>query len=226
MSNCQARIATREFKIPGLAFANPGTKVPGTQITAFLTGECKEPGTKKVQVDEGDAFMYICDVCLDRWRLRTKKKEWYGWFDCDIPPDAPVYDSIWFWEQVLTLMNQVNKINLKRKEVSRETFHKFLREMDKQDREKEKEREKDTDLTDDEQINQLAESMSNTNIETPLIPNPKSQKGSIQRDLLDEQIAELKMWLDSTKSKPQPQKLFQEKLKELMNLQTQRKMLK
>jgi hypothetical protein len=204
---CQARIATREFK------------VPGTQTKAFLTGECKEPGTKKVQVDEGDAFMYICDDCFNRWRFKAKKKEWYGWFDCDIPVDAPVYDSIWFWETVLTLMNQVNKTDLIRKEVSRETFHKFLREMSKQD----KEREKDTDSTDDEQINQLAESMLNTNIEPPSIgtPTPKSQK-----DLLDEQIAELKMWLDASKIKPQPQKLFQQKLKELMNLQTQRKMCK
>ena len=122
MSNCQARTTTREFKIPG------------TQITAFLTGECKELGTKKVQVDGGDAFMFICDACLDRWRLKAKKKEWYGWFDCDIPADAHVYDSIWFWETVLTLMNQVNKTNLKRKEVSRETFHTFLREMTKQDK--------------------------------------------------------------------------------------------
>jgi hypothetical protein len=209
---CQARITTREFQIPGSSFVEPGTNTK-----AFLTGECQNPATKKVQVDEGDAIMNICDSCLTRWRLKAKKKEWYGWFDCDIPPDAPVYDSIWFWEQVITLYNKVNKSNVKRTEVSRSLLLQFLRKMDQED--KKREEEQNSKMSDDEQINQLAEAMNEMEVDE--LPTQRSQK-----EILDEQIAELKLWLDATKIKPQPQKLFQQKLKEMMNLQTQRKMLR
>ncbi len=205
---CQARVTTREFKIPG------------TETKAFLTGECQNPATRKVQVDEGDAIMNICESCLNRWRLKAKKKEWYGWFDCDMPPDAPVYDSIWFWEQVITLYNKVNKSNVNRCNVPKPLLLQFLRKMDQED--KKREEENNNQLSDDEQINQLAEAVNDMEVDEE---KPK-QKQKTQKELLDEQITELKLWLDATKIKPQPQKLFQQKLKELMNLQTQRKMLR
>ena len=53
---------------------------------------------RKIPVDEGDAYMSACLSCFKRYIRRVKEKGfWYGWFDCDYPPEAPVVGSKWYY---------------------------------------------------------------------------------------------------------------------------------
>ena len=77
---CNARIATTSFQLGDTTF--------------YKTTECKKPATKHVWVDDADARMFICGSCINRWLTQQKPvSEWYGWFDCEIPPFAPVQFS-------------------------------------------------------------------------------------------------------------------------------------
>jgi hypothetical protein len=88
--SCQARILTTSFLIPG------------TADSCFNTTDCKKPAPLKITVDDGDAFMPICKECFTRFKSRTPKNSntWYGWFDCDYPPDAHIKGSKWYHDKV------------------------------------------------------------------------------------------------------------------------------
>lgn len=88
--SCQARILTTQFVIPG------------TADSCFNTTECRKPAAHKITVDDGDAFMPICKECFARFKTRTPKSsnQWYGWFDCDYPPDAHIKGSRWYHDKV------------------------------------------------------------------------------------------------------------------------------
>jgi hypothetical protein len=71
--------------------------------------ECGQPATKKVTVDDGDAFFHICPKCLAKYLTKTREgTNWIGWFDCDILPEARVKGSRWYWS---VLLEQYNKAN-------------------------------------------------------------------------------------------------------------------
>lgn len=73
--------------------------------------ECGQPATKKVTIDDGDAFFYICPKCLAKYLTKTRQgTNWIGWFDCDIHPEARVKGSKWYWS---TMLDQYNKANPK-----------------------------------------------------------------------------------------------------------------
>ncbi len=86
MSNpCNARILTNAFKV-------------GT-TTLYETKECRKPATKHVWVDDADARMYICGKCIYRWLTQGfQVSKWYGWFDCEIPPQTPVFESPFYMD--------------------------------------------------------------------------------------------------------------------------------
>ncbi len=88
--SCQARILTTQFTIPG------------TADFCFNTTECRKPAAHKITIDDGDAFMPICKECFARFKTKAAKtgNTWYGWFDCDYPPQAPIKGSKWYHEKV------------------------------------------------------------------------------------------------------------------------------
>ena len=88
--SCQARIVT-----------TPIGAVPGF----FDTTECGAQSFKRISVDDGDAEMLICSRCFVRFISKASTngesvKGWLGWFDCDIPPLAPIHGSRRFWATV------------------------------------------------------------------------------------------------------------------------------
>ena len=89
MQSCQARILYKEFKIPG------------TSESCHTTKECGETMSRKITIDDGDATLSICSTCLKRFMTKSSPtSNWYGWFDCDYPPEARVKYSKWYNEKV------------------------------------------------------------------------------------------------------------------------------
>jgi hypothetical protein len=84
MSNpCNARILTKSFVVGG--------------VTLYDTGECQQPATKHVWVDDADSRMYICGKCIRRWLTKNHTpSQWYGWFDCQTPPLTPAAESTFY----------------------------------------------------------------------------------------------------------------------------------
>lgn len=46
--------------------------------------------------------MSICSSCFKRFIRRSVDKSWFGWFDCEYPPEAQVVGSKWYYENVAT----------------------------------------------------------------------------------------------------------------------------
>ena len=89
MSVCQARVLDCEQVFPRLGEIFHTTK------------ECGKKPKVKIGVDNGEASMYICANCFRRFSKRMDMPEnWYGWFDCDYPPEARVKFSPW-WRAAL-----------------------------------------------------------------------------------------------------------------------------
>jgi hypothetical protein len=84
-SLCNARILGDSFIIPG------------TMEKCFKTLCCGSRATKKISVDNGDAFMGICGACHKRL-LSKGRVDWYGWFDCSYPATARVLGSAWYYQ--------------------------------------------------------------------------------------------------------------------------------
>ena len=82
---CQARILNKLFSTP---------------VAYWTTKECEAETNKRISVDSGEAYMSICSCCFKRFIKRSMEKQWYGWFDCEYPPEAPVVGSKWFYENV------------------------------------------------------------------------------------------------------------------------------
>lgn len=94
-SLCQASVRSSPFQF----FGND----------IFTTKECSQPATKKVTVDDGDAFFHICPKCLAKYLTKTREgTNWIGWFDCDILPEARVKGSRWYWSLMLAEYNKAN----------------------------------------------------------------------------------------------------------------------
>jgi hypothetical protein len=75
----------------------------------FTVKECSEEATKKLTVDDGDAFMYICHGCIPKYLTKLRADtSWIGWFDCDIRPEARVKGSRWYWSLFLEQYNKAN----------------------------------------------------------------------------------------------------------------------
>jgi hypothetical protein len=66
------------------------------------TKSCGAETSKRISVDSGDAYMSICSCCFKRFIRRSVDKSWFGWFDCDYPPEAQVVGSKWYYENVAT----------------------------------------------------------------------------------------------------------------------------
>jgi hypothetical protein len=81
---CQARVLGPECKI-------------GEQVF-HETKECGKPPQTKFPIDDGDARAFLCSDCVKRWvRKKSPVNTWYGFYDCDYPPTAPVkYAPLWY----------------------------------------------------------------------------------------------------------------------------------
>jgi hypothetical protein len=66
----------------------------------WTTKECSVETSKRISIDEGEAYMSICSSCIRRFVRRNLDPSWYGWFDCDYPPEARVVGSKWYYENV------------------------------------------------------------------------------------------------------------------------------
>lgn len=90
MSLCVARV-----------LGNVPQQIPGTREFLFNTTECAAAAARKIVIDDGDASFGICAACFKRFMTKgSKKDEWWGWFDCSIPPHAPVKGSKWYQDVV------------------------------------------------------------------------------------------------------------------------------
>lgn len=101
MASCQARILGEEYTIQG------------TNVKCHHTRECSAATTKKITVDDGDAFFQICMPCFRRFLTKGSqpvgKDTWLGWFDCAYPPHARVTHSAWYHEEVRKAWEAYNK---------------------------------------------------------------------------------------------------------------------
>lgn len=71
-------------------------QIPGTTEFLFRSGECGAAAARKIVIDDGDSSFGICAACFKRFMSKgSKKDEWWGWFDCSIPPHVPVKGSKW-----------------------------------------------------------------------------------------------------------------------------------
>ena len=66
----------------------------------WTTKECTVETSKRISIDEGEAYMSICSSCIRRFIRRNLDPSWYGWFDCDYPPEARVVGSKWYYDNV------------------------------------------------------------------------------------------------------------------------------
>ena len=74
-----------------------------TPVPHSTTKSCGAETSKRISVDSGDAYMSICSCCFKRFiRRSVDKGNWFGWFDCDYPPEAQVVGSKWYYENVAT----------------------------------------------------------------------------------------------------------------------------
>ena len=89
---CQARILNQTRLL-----SQPSSK----PVPYWTTKECEAETNKRISIDSGEAYMSICSCCFKRFIRRSVEKEkWYGWFDCEYPPEAQVVGSKWFYENV------------------------------------------------------------------------------------------------------------------------------
>ena len=81
---CQARVLGPECNIGDQVFHE--------------TKECGKPPQTKFPIDDGDARAFLCSDCIKRWaRKKSPVNTWYGFYDCDYPPTAPVkYAPLWY----------------------------------------------------------------------------------------------------------------------------------
>lgn len=78
-------------------------ELKATPVPHSTTKECGAETSKRISVDSGDAYMSICSCCFKRFiRRSVDKGNWFGWFDCDYPPEAQVVGSKWYYENVAT----------------------------------------------------------------------------------------------------------------------------
>jgi hypothetical protein len=92
---CQAAIKDKSLKFFG--------------HEVYSLKECCSPATKKVTIDDGDAFFYACVPCLAKYLTKLRAgTNWIGWFDCDIHPEARVRGSRWYWSLFLEEYNKAN----------------------------------------------------------------------------------------------------------------------
>lgn len=97
MNNCQAAVKNNPLQF--------------FEYVIYSLKECSLPATKKVVIDDGDSFFYICSSCLARYLTKLRAETtWIGWFDCDIHPKARVKGSLWYWN---LFMEEYNKANQK-----------------------------------------------------------------------------------------------------------------
>jgi hypothetical protein len=73
-----------------------------TPVPHSTTKACGGETTKRISVDEGDAYMSICSCCFKRFIKRKVEGNWFGWFDCDYPPQARVVGSKWYYDNVVS----------------------------------------------------------------------------------------------------------------------------
>lgn len=78
-------------------------QLKATPVPHSTTKECGAETNKRMSVDSGEAYMSICSSCFKRFIRRSMEKgNWFGWFDCDYPPEAQVVGSKWYYENVVT----------------------------------------------------------------------------------------------------------------------------
>ena len=77
-------------------------QLKSTPVPHSTTKGCGAETSKRISVDSGDAYMSICSSCFKRFIRRSVDKSWYGWFDCEYPPEAQVVGSKWYYENVAT----------------------------------------------------------------------------------------------------------------------------
>jgi len=82
-------------------------QLKATPVLHSTTKECGAETNKRISVDSGEAYMSICSCCLKRFIRRSVDKSWFGWFDCDYPPEAQVVGSKWYYENVATKVSAV-----------------------------------------------------------------------------------------------------------------------
>lgn len=102
--HCQARIPTTSYTIPG------------TSLIVWQTTECGNPTSRKATIDDGDSHQYLCNKCIPRFVSKEKsgdQNKWLGWFDGDIPKEAHIYDSYWFWWSVFAAWQESDPKNKK-----------------------------------------------------------------------------------------------------------------
>jgi hypothetical protein len=91
--SCQARVKG------GISYEFSGKEF-------FQGKECCQPSYRKICVDGGDSYFYACKECFNNF---TKQREkWYGWFDCDIPMDAPIIESFTYWNSLSKIYMEDN----------------------------------------------------------------------------------------------------------------------
>ena len=79
-------------------------RFPESTETYHTTKECGKPEYRKISVDDGEGTMSICTSCYPRYKNMVKKPEtWYGWFDCEYPPESRVMWSTWYTTIVYNL---------------------------------------------------------------------------------------------------------------------------
>ena len=72
----------------------------------FQGKECCQPSYRKICVDGGDSYFHACKECFNNF---TKQREkWYGWFDCDIPLEAPIIESHLYWVTLIEIYMEDN----------------------------------------------------------------------------------------------------------------------
>lgn len=185
---CQARILSNEMMFPSL-----GEKY-------FTTTCCESSLTIKMSVDDGDAHLGLCKVCLRRFIGRTKKPElWYGWFDCDYPPEARVKYSAWWRE-----MNKKEVVAA----AAAEAAAAAAKEAEAEAAEKEEEVVEAAEAV-SPPLDELAEGLAKMAI------RPQSKK-----ELIIKKIAELNLWFNTPAAKKDPKEIKQ-KVREMINLKTQ-----
>jgi len=93
--SCQARVLHEYFIIPD-----------STEI-CYTSKECGKPEYRKISVDDGEGTMPICSTCYPRYRNMLKKPDtWYGWFDCEYPPEARIKWSKWYTDTVFKIASE------------------------------------------------------------------------------------------------------------------------
>ena len=183
---CQARILSNEMMFPSL-----GEKY-------FTTTCCDSVATIKMSVDDGDARLGLCKVCLRRFIGRTMNPElWYGWFDCDYPPEARVKFSAWWRE--------MNKKEIAAAAAAEAAAAEAASEAAASEEEEEEEEEAAAAEEQDELAGELAK----------MTIRPQSKK-----EMLLAKIAELNAWFKTPAGK-KDFKQIKQNLKEIMSLKAQ-----